>query len=532
MRADAATVHQRRWWTLAVLCLTLVITGIDATVLNVAIPTLVRELHASSAQLEWIVDAYTLVFAGLLLTAGSLGDRLGRAGALRVGLVIFGTASAAAAWASNPTQLALLRAVIGVGAAFVMPATLSILTNVFRDPIEQRKAIGIWAAVTGIALVIGPVGGGLLLSHFWWGSVFFVNVPVVIVALVAGHWLVPTSRDPSAPPADPLGAVLSMSGLAAVLWAIIDAPVRGWTEPAVLGVFLAGLCFLSAFVFWELHSPHPMLDMRVFRNPSFSVASATITLIFFSGSSTLFVLTQFLQSVRGYSPLAAGVRVAPMSIGIIGAGVLSGRVVDRVGTKRVVAIGMAINAAALVVIAANGVGTPYGVLFVGLVLFGIGNRLAMPAATMSIMASLPAAKAGVGSAVNDTTRQSGIALGVAVIGSLLASSYRSRLSPGFGLGAHALHTARTSVAAAHEVAAKLGKGAGAGLVRAADDAFVGGMRTAFVVSVSMLVLGVVLALIGLPAHAESYAGSGELVPELADGQPVTGVAIVPNEARP
>src|SRR5213080_113283 len=272
-------VTERRWWTLAVLCLSLLIVVVGNTVLNVAIPTLIRELHASTTQLQWIVDAYALVFAGLLFTSGALGDRFGRKGALTVGLVIFGTGSGLAAFSNSADQLIATRALMGLGASLVMPSTLSILTNVF-PPHERARAIAIWAGLAGAGAAVGPVAGGFLLEHFWWGSVFLVNVPLVLAALIGGRVLVPNSHDPHADPLDPVGALLSMAGLGALLYGIIEGPVQGWTAAATLGPILSGLAVLIVFGLWELRAQYPMLDLRFFKNPTFSAATAAINMVF------------------------------------------------------------------------------------------------------------------------------------------------------------------------------------------------------------------------------------------------------------
>src|SRR5581483_11735120 len=276
MTRDLERMRNQRWLTLMVVCVSLMVIGLDNTILNVAIPTLGRVLHASTSSLQWMVDSYTLVFAGLLLTAGSLGDRFGRYKALTAGLVIFGTGSLASALSGSAGVLIATRAFMGIGGALIMPATLSIISNVFTEPAERSKAIGVWAGVSALGVGLGPIAGGFLLSHFFWGSVFLVNVPVVIIALIGGWMLVPDSRDPSAPPLDPMGALLSIAGLATFLWAVIEAPSHGWTAPAILAGFAVGLALLGAFVAWELHTDHPMLDMRFFRNPRFSAASGAI----------------------------------------------------------------------------------------------------------------------------------------------------------------------------------------------------------------------------------------------------------------
>src|SRR4051794_5006319 len=301
------TPYPRRWAALAVLCLSLVTISLDNTILNVALPTLERELHAGASQLQWIVDAYMLVFAGLLLTAGALGDRFGRRRALTFGLATFGIGSLLAALAPGAGELIAARALMGVGGAFIMPSTLSILTVIF-PPAERGKAIGIWAGVAGIGIAIGPVAGGWLLEHFDWGAVFLVNLPVVVTALVAGRFLLPESSDPAAPALDPRGFALSTVGLISLVWAIIEAPSRGWTDAGILGAFGLAVVTLAAFVAWELRAPSPMLDVRLFRNPRFSASSVAISLAFFALFGVIFFLTQYMQGVLGYDALEAGIR--------------------------------------------------------------------------------------------------------------------------------------------------------------------------------------------------------------------------------
>src|SRR4051812_38010627 len=288
-------VFDHRWMTLVVLCISLLVIGLDNTILNVALPTLAKPkilggLGASGSELQWIVDSYTIVFAGLLLTAGSLGDRFGRYRGLTLGLIIFGTGSALSAMAPSASALIVTRSLMGIGGAFIMPSTLSILTNVFRDPQERAKAIGVWAGVAALGIGIGPVAGGALLTHFWWGAVFFVNVPVVILALVGGFFLIPESRDPSAPKLDPMGSILSIIGLSAVLWAVIEGPSHGWTSPEVIGAFAVGAAVIIGFLFWERTYESPMLDVRFFQNRRFSAASGAITVTFLALFGVIFLL--------------------------------------------------------------------------------------------------------------------------------------------------------------------------------------------------------------------------------------------------
>ena len=426
---DPEIAHRRRWLTLLVLCLSLMVIGIDNTILNVAIPTLAKPtsaggLGASASELQWIVDAYTIVFAGLLLTSGSLGDRFGRYRALTIGLVIFGVGSALSAFAPSATVLIGTRALMGIGASAIMPATLSILTNVFHDPRERAKAIGVWAGVSAIGIAIGPIAGGVLLQHFWWGSVFLVNVPVVIIALVAGFLLVPDSRDPAAGRLDPLGSVLSIAGLSLLLWAVIEGPSNGWGSTSVLGGFIIGAAILTGFFVWELKCANPMLDVRFFENPRFSAASGAITLAFLALFGTIFLLTQYTQQVLGYTTVEAGAIFLPQSIVLMIFAPMSTRWVRMFGNKAVVATGLFVLAVALALMATFQTDSS-AYLVVGITaLSAFGMAHVVAPATESIMGSLPRAKAGVGSAMNDTTRQVGGAVGVALLGSILASAFR------------------------------------------------------------------------------------------------------------
>src|SRR3954453_9838035 len=444
---DDAAIDRRRWFALAVMCTSLAVISLDNTVLNVAIPSLVKNLDASTSQLQWIIDGYTLVFAGLLLTMGSLGDRFGRKGALSTGLAIFGVGSLASAFAGSATVLILTRCLMGVGGALIMPATLSLLTNIFHDPKERARAIGVWAAVAGAGGAVGPVLGGLLLRHFWWGSVFLINVPVIIVAFTAGRFLLPVSRDPSAPKLDPLGAVLSVAGLVLVLWGIIEAPAKGWSDPSVVFGFIGGLVVLSGFVVWELTTDHPMLDVRFFENRRFTAANAAITMIFFAMFGSMFLITQYLQIVLGYSPLEAGLRMLPMALVMLAVAPNSPRLVERIGTKIVVGVGLAMAALGLFLASSVPATNGYPHLVISMAVLAFGMGLVMAPATESIMGSLPRSKAGVGSAMNDTTRQMGGAVGVAVIGSIFAISYRPAVTHSLqklGLGQKDINEAKDS----------------------------------------------------------------------------------------
>ncbi len=496
---DAAAIHARRWWTLGVMCLSLMVIGVDNTILNVALPTLVRDLHATTSQLQWIVDAYTLVFAGLLLSAGSLGDRFGRRRGLTAGLVIFGFGSVASALVGSPNHLIATRALMGIGGALIMPATLSIISNVFTVPAERARAIAVWAGFSAMGIALGPLSGGWLLQHFWWGSVFMVNIPIVTLALIGGRLFVPESKDPSPRGLDLVGALLSIVGLVVLVWGIIEAPGRGWTETTTLGSFLLAAVLLGSFVAWEMHSDHPMLDVHFFANPRFTAASMAITLVFFALFGSMFLQTQYLQFVLGYTALQAGLRVGPVAIVLMIAAPLSARLVERVGTKAVVASGLLIVSASLVILSLATATSGYGPVLASMLVMGVGMGMTMAPATESIMGSLPRAKAGVGSAVNDTTRQVGGALGVAILGSLLASTYRS------SLGTSASAAARASVGGALEVARGIGGAPGAALAQAAKAAYVDGMSVGVLVAAGVALLGSFIALAFLPSRAKEEA---------------------------
>ena len=494
-------IYRRRWWILAVLCLSLVVITLDNTILNVALPTLVRDLDASNSQLQWIVDSYTLVFAGLLLTAGSLGDRFGRKGALQVGLVIFALGSGLSALAQDPNQLIATRALMGVGGAFIMPATLSILTNVF--PSEERgRAIGVWAGVSGLGVALGPLLGGFLVEHFGWHEIFTVNLPIVVVALVAGAYLLPSSKDPAAPKLDLPGAGLSIAGLATLVYALIEAPAMGWTDPTILTALGAGIVLLVLFAIRELHTDHPMLDVTFFKNPRFTAASSAITLVFFAMFGYSFLLTQYFQFVLGYSAAETGVRMLPLALTLMVTAPLSSRIVERIGTKLVVFTGLTLVAAALALQLGLTADSPYSQVVWRMMLLAVGMGLTMAPATESIMGSLPLAKAGVGSAMNDTTRQVGGALGVAVIGSVLSSVYGSKITEAFTgkLPADALDAAKSGVGGALQVADRAGA-AGADIATVARSAFVDAMHGGAIVAAIAAALGAIVVLVFLPATA-------------------------------
>lgn len=519
----ASRVYRRRYWTLAALCFSLLLTALDNTILNVALPTLVRELKATNSDLQWIVESYVLVFAGLLLAAGSLGDRYGRRGAYQLGLVTFGLGSLASVFASSPPHLIATRAVMGLGGAFIMPATLSILTNVFPAH-ERGRAIGIWAAVSGLGVAIGPITGGFLLEHFSWSAIFFVNLPIVALGLAGSVLLVPTSKDPAPHPPDVSGVLLSIAGLTGLVYAIIEAPHFGWTDGRTLGWSGASLMVLAAFVLWERRVAYPMLDVRFFRNPRFSAASGSITLVMFALFGSSFMMTQYMQFVLGYTPLQAGVRMVPVALTMMVVAPFSPRIVERIGSKIVVAIGLLLVTIGLALYTGLRVDGSYLDLIWRALFLPAGVGLAMAPATDSIMGALPREKAGVGSAVNDTTRQVGGLLGVAVIGSAMSSLYVSGLRPATRLmPPEVAARANESLGAALAIAARVGGGNGAKLAALARGAFVDGLHRGAVIGALIALVGVLVSARFLPARALAHeeaelgvAAGGAVEPSLAE----------------
>jgi EmrB/QacA subfamily drug resistance transporter len=478
-----------------------VVIGVDNTILNVALPSIVRDLHASGSQLQWIVDGYTVVFACLLLTAGSIGDRFGRRRALMFGVAWFGLCSATASFAQSPGQLIAFRALMGLGGAFIFPATLSVLTHVFHEPSERARAIGIWAGVSGIGIAIGPLLGGVLVEHFGWSSVFLINVPVCTLAFLGAWRFVPGGLRHADSPLDPLGGLLSIGALSALLFAIIQAPEAGWLSSTALTGFGVFAVLIAMFVWWERTTPAPMLDVRFFSNPRFSAASATVTLTQFALFGSTFLLTQYFQFVLGYSPFKAGAMLMPVALGLMMGAPVAPRLVARHGTKRIVLLGLTIVLAAISCYRSDTLMSSFTIGFLIRLVFGIGLGLTQAPVTESIMGSLPPSRAGVGSAVNDTTRQTGGALGVAVLGSLFASHFHSVVRAVPGLPPETAHAARESIGAAQQAATTLAPDQAAQVRDAAHDAFLSSMRVTYAVAAAFVVCAMFVAYRFLPAHA-------------------------------
>ncbi|MFU8874184.1 MFS transporter [Micromonospora sp. SL4-19] len=496
------TGHPRRWAILGVLVISLLVVVLDNTILNVALRTLADPVHglgASQGQLEWAINAYTLVFAGLLFTFGVLGDRLGRKRFLLVGLALFGLASLISAYAQNPGQLIGARALMGVGGAAIMPVTLSIISNVF-DPRERARAIGVWAGAVGLAVAIGPVLGGALLEHYWWGSVFLINVPVVALGVVLVAALVPESRDPNPGRVDQLGVLLSVVGLVALTYGIIDGGEHGFDRLRVWAAIAGGLAVLAWFVTHELRSDHPSLDVRLFRVPRFAAPVAMVGLVFFAAMGVMFFGAFYLQLVRGYSPLQSGLLFLPFALAQLIFAPRSAAMVRRYGGRAVSAVGLLLTAAALGAFVLIDADTPIWIFSALGFLQGAGMANIMPPATESIMSALPREKAGVGSAISNTVRQVAGALGVAVLGSVLSAVYRSDVASALdGLPAPARAAAEESISGAYAAAAQLGPAAPR-LIAAANDSFVSAMHWAAAVSALVAALGVVIVLRWMPGR--------------------------------
>ncbi|WP_411140568.1 MFS transporter [Streptomyces sp. x-80] len=500
-------IHRRRWAILSVLMLSLLIVVLDNSILNVAMKTIATPapvgLGATQSELEWGINSYTLVFAGLLFTSGLLGDRLGRKKVLLFGLVVFGTGSVLAAFSGSPAELIAFRAVMGLGGAFVMPSTLAILMNVFeRD--EQPRAIGIWAGGVGLAIAIGPIAGGLLLDHFWWGSVFLVNVPIVLIALTAMILLVPDSKDPSPGRLDPFGVLLSVVGLVLLVYGIIKGgQLADFTDPQVLGTVLGGLAVLGGFVVHQKRSSHPSIDIGYFRKPAFSAAVAAIALVFFALMGVTFFTVFYIQSVRGYTPLQAGLLILPLAAAQMIFSPRARLVVARFGARAVCTVGMLLVAVTMTGMLLLDTDTPIWVLEVLFFVQGTGMAHIMPPVTVSIMQSLPREKAGSGSALNNTFRQVGGTLGVAVLGSLLSTTYRDGIQGTLdalpGVPADVRHAAGESIEATLGLAGRLGP-AGRTLADSAEAAFIHAMHVTALGSAAVAVLGAVVVAVFLPGR--------------------------------
>ncbi len=497
--------HARRWKTLAVLSLSLVIIGLDNTILNVALPTLQAEFDASPSKLQWMVASYLLVFAGLLLVFGTLGDRFGRKLALQAGVSIFGLASLGALVADSADQVIAVRAAMGIGAALIMPATLSIIANVFTGE-ERGKAIAIWAALAAVGIGLGPLAGGLLLEWFDWPAVFLVNVPFAGAALLLGIRYVPESRDPNPGSFDLLGAALSAAGFSVLVYAIIEAPEQGWTSGLVLGSLALSGALLGSFLWWEARTKDPMLDLGFFRRARFSVGTAAVSVAFFALLGAIFALTQYLQFAHGYSAVGAGAIMSPLALGLMMGAGSSSKAVRRLGTSRVVAAGLtglALVLSLTMLWEPSTSGLALAAWFFGLAL---AMGWVMAPATEAVVGAVPAAKSGVASATNTVARMVSGALGVAVIGSLVSSLYSNDVEGSLGgLPPQAQTAAEGSIGAASAIAAQLPPGASSSLLAETGAAFTQAMGIGLLVAAALAAVTAVIVLRFLPARESAYS---------------------------
>ena len=501
--------YRRRWWTLVVIALSVLVIVIDATIVNVALPTLQRELNTSGTELQWIINAYILVFGALMLMTGALGDRIGRKPMLQAGIILFGGASIGAAFVTSGVQLIAWRTIMGIGGAMILPVTLAIITNIF--PREERgRAIGIWAGLNAIGIALGPIVGGLLIEHFEWNSIFLINIPIALVALVAGIFLIPNSRDPNPKRPDFLGTVLSALALSGLVFGLIQGSRWGWNDPAVLSALLGGAVLLALFILWERHNSHPMLELGFFRSSRFSMGVGAVSLMAFGQMGITFGLTLYMQFVNGYTALETGIRFIPLALGIfLGAG-SADRIVARIGTNRVMVVGFIINAAMLVLSSFWQSDTAFwqlGLIFAGMG-FGLGY-IAAPA-TDAVMGALPEARAGIGSAMNTVCRMIAGSIGVAIIGSILGTIYTSNFQKAITtvaeLPANFVEAASDSVGTAVTIAQQLPAGVGEAVIEVAKTSFMDGWQVMVLVSAGISVIGALFTIKFMPPKHEPVDG--------------------------
>ena len=512
--------YKQRWIALGFLAFSLLVISLDNTVLNLALPAISRDLGATLNGLQWIVDAYTLVFAALLLTMGSIGDRYGRKRLLQVGLIIFGLFSLGAALSQSTGMLIAMRAIMGIGGAIIMPSTLSILTATFRDPRERAQAIALWAATFSLGTGIGPLVGGYLLAHYHWSSVFYINIPVVIIAVFGGYFFIQDSRAEKLRNIDVPGCLLSLGGLFSLVYGIIQAGIDGWNAQNVLIAFGIAVVLLTIFAFWELRTPNAMLPLRFFRNMSFTGANIALTLVAFAMFGSFFFMSQYLQTVQGYTALEAGVRLLPMAVAAFIGAVSSARIARVIGTKIAVGAGIFVAGAGLFYFyRVAAVDTSYLSIAIGMSITALGMGLAMSPATNSIMGSIPVDEAGVGSAMNDTTRQIGGALGVAIMGTLLNSTYAAKIDAikwPVPLPAPAMAGIRGGIQGAHIVAGTVKTQSPAlaqEIIKKADEAFTFGMAHTLLIASIIMVAAAVLVVLIVPTRVRPYSDLPPVTPK-------------------
>jgi EmrB/QacA subfamily drug resistance transporter len=502
--------YKRRWTAMLFLAISLFVIALDNTVMNLALPSISKELGTTATGLQWIVDAYILIFAGMLLTLGSIGDRFGRKRLLQVGLTLFGLFSLGAALSRSTGMLILMRALMGIGAAMIMPSTLSLITATFRDPKERGQAIAFWAATFAVGTGVGPLIGGWLLDHFHWSSVFYINLPIVVVGLIGGYFFIQKSKADNPRRIDVMGCVLSILGLLALVYAIIQAGIDGWNAGNVIAGFIAAAVLLTAFAIWEKHTEQPLLPLHFFRNMSFTGANFALTLVAFALFGSFFFLSQYLQSVHGYSPLAAGARLLPVAFAAGIGATLSARVAQKIGTKLTVAMGIFIAGCGMIYFyLVSAPDTSYLLIAIGMVINASGIGFTMSPATNSVMGSVPIDEAGVGSAMNDTTREIGGALGVAVLGTLLNSGYLARINATqwpAALPEQAMTAIKGSIQGAHIAAQQIPNPQLAQFIIAqSNQAFSDAMAKGLLVAGIILVVTSVITLIILPKRIRAYS---------------------------
>ncbi|MEO8611156.1 MAG: MFS transporter [Chloroflexota bacterium] len=518
--------YATRWKGLIFIGISLLVVSLDNTILNIALPSLSRDLNASISDLQWIVDAYTLVFAALLLTMGSISDRIGRKKALQIGLVMFAIGSLSAVFSTSTAALILTRGFLGIAGAFIMPSTLSII-NVSFPTKERAQAIAIWSAIFGLGIAIGPLLGGALLKIYSWHILFLINLPVIAIALIGGQRFLAESRDESVPALDIPGVIFSSTGLFALIYGIIEAGSKGWGDPSVLAIFGLAFVLLAIFVWVERRASEPMMPLYLFKNLSFSGASVALALVLFSMAGSLFFLSQYMQTILGYDTLQAGLGTLPIAFGLILVAPLSAPVSKRIGIKLTVAIGIGVAAFSLFYMGSTyQANTPYISIAIGQIILAAGLGLAMAPATNSIMSAIPANKSGVGSAMNDTTRELGTALGVAVLGTFMNNAYISGVQslktaiP--ALPKEAMDAISSSIQAAHAVAtdARVPKAIGDIIINTANKAFVDGMTHAMIIGSVIMAVSVVFVLIVLPSRTKEESPAEEPPLELASAPAV------------
>jgi len=496
-------LYQRRWWILLVVSVSIIIVVLDSTIVNIALPTLQRELNTTISELQWIISSYIMVFAALMLTMGAIGDRIGRAKMLQIGIIVFACASLGAAFANSGLQLIIWRAIMGIGGAMILPATLAIITNVF--PREERgKAIGVWAGLNGIGIALGPIIGGLIIDRLDWHWVFIINLPIAAIALIAGLFLIPDSRDPNQKRLDIVGTVLSATALASLVFGLIQGGNWGWTDHTVVATLVSGVVLIACFILWERYTPNPMLEVSFFRSPRFSAGVGAVSMMSLALIGLTFSLTLYMQFVIGYTALETGIRFVPLALGVfIGAG-SADKIVSRIGTTYVITIGFIGTATIGAIASFWQLDTAYWQL--GAIFFGLGfflGYIAAPA-TDAVMGALPEARAGIGSAMNTVSRLVAGSIGVAVLGALLSTIYSSNIQKALagveGLSEEFIEIASDSIGAALAAAEGLPEPLAYEVALAARESFMDGWQVLAFFTCSMSIIAASVVFRFMPAR--------------------------------